>query len=254
MWVEDKDQNIWVGTQFNGIYKISTDVNGEFVFSNFVNDRNIKNSLANNSINTMIVDSSGNIWIGTNGSGLEKINENLQKFGLLVYNHDKKNTLTNPKVTTIVEDYDGSILIGTNGGGINIFDPNLESVKPLILPNKNKSLNYISKLFVNKNDELLIAPYRGGLYKLTKNKKELKKLEVGKYSKVLNSINVLAMIEDEEDNLWLGLNDSGIIKINYKKINLLDTQKIHLTRIVWFQVIYGLFISIVKKIFGLVQH
>ena len=65
---EDKNKNIWVGTDGGGLNKLEVS-NGNFTrFKHLIGD---KTSLANNIIRAIIADDSGQIWIAT-FNGLEK--------------------------------------------------------------------------------------------------------------------------------------------------------------------------------------
>jgi diguanylate cyclase (GGDEF)-like protein len=59
------------------------------------------------------VDRNDNLWIGTDGGGLDRLTE-----GQLT-SFTTKNGLTNDYVWAIREDHEGSLWIGTNGGGLN---------------------------------------------------------------------------------------------------------------------------------------
>ncbi len=216
-WVEDKFGNIWVATQSKGLFKIATDEDNKLQVTNYIHDRLDPNSISDNFIASLMADSSGNVWIGTGGGGLNKINEKKQKFGMLTYNPDTNNALSSPKVSAIVEDVDGTILIGTKGGGINRFHPDNGIIERLTLPAKGRKFNSITSLLVDSQGNLLISPSNGGLFKLGKSKTKLEKVSAGKYSNILNQVDIKDMLEDIEGNLWLALNDSGVIKINFEK-------------------------------------
>lgn len=88
--------------------------------------------ISNDYVNVAIEDSKGNIWSGTWGTGIERIN------------HDGKNhesgelySLSNDVVTAICEDCTGRIWAGTKNGGINIFTYDSLSRKYSIKSYKN---------------------------------------------------------------------------------------------------------------------
>jgi ligand-binding sensor domain-containing protein/AraC-like DNA-binding protein len=108
----DHAGNVWAGTVNGGIYR-------------FLNDTFVPVANVNVRVNTLAEDSNKNLWIGTFGSGLCRLDP--EKGNLEVFN--KTNGLSNNIVTCIHEDSSGILWIGTlNGlnrfqaGNISILD------------------------------------------------------------------------------------------------------------------------------------
>ncbi len=83
--------------------------------------------LAQNSIEAILQDSRGFIWIGTQ-DGLSRFDG----YTFTTYKHDPDNpaSLSHNYVRDIFEDRDGFLWIATNGGGVNRFDPHTETFTP----------------------------------------------------------------------------------------------------------------------------
>ncbi len=69
---KDKEGNLWVGTNANGLYFCRPD-------GTIINIYNIQSGLPNNRIQAIIEDKSGNIWISSNG-GISRFDHKTQKF------------------------------------------------------------------------------------------------------------------------------------------------------------------------------
>ena len=80
--------------------------------------------LAQNSVETILQDKQGFIWIGTS-SGLSRYDG----YHFKTYQHDpdNANSLSANWVRDLIEGQDGMIWIATEGGGVNKFDPRTET-------------------------------------------------------------------------------------------------------------------------------
>jgi ligand-binding sensor domain-containing protein len=67
-------------------------------------------------------DKSGFLWIGTNGSGINKFNTKEESFIHYSNNPEDPNSLSHNIVRVFYEDESGILWIGTDGGGLNKFD------------------------------------------------------------------------------------------------------------------------------------
>ena len=73
---EDSKKRIWLGTKGDGIYLLtpkSSLPNLSYSIQHFYHENNNPHSLSNNNIYDITEDSEGNIWIGTYGGGLNKL-------------------------------------------------------------------------------------------------------------------------------------------------------------------------------------
>ena len=113
--VEDKEGSLWMAS--NGL--LSYDPNTE-KFQRFLKEDNT-NSLSHNSVTRIFIDSSGLLWIGTQG-GLNSYNTKTRKFTQYVHSFDESTRISHNYVTSIAESKPGTIWVGTYGGGLNRLD------------------------------------------------------------------------------------------------------------------------------------
>ncbi|OJJ18015.1 hypothetical protein BKI52_29635 [marine bacterium AO1-C] len=96
------------------------------VFAQEINFSNITSAqgLAHNTVNCIIQDRQGFLWIGTE-NGLNRYDG----YEFKVYRNDlnNKHSLSNNYVITLHEDHLGYLWVGTFGGGLNRFDPKTET-------------------------------------------------------------------------------------------------------------------------------
>ncbi|WP_231463565.1 two-component regulator propeller domain-containing protein [Pedobacter sp. Leaf132] len=118
---EDSDGHIWAGTFNDGIIRFRLDRND---VSQYKNDpKNIK-SLSHNTINGVLQDSKKNIWISTDGGGLNLYNPKENNFTRIT----SKDGLPSNFLFRIIEDEYKKLWIGSTRGLIN-YNPVDKSVK-----------------------------------------------------------------------------------------------------------------------------
>jgi ligand-binding sensor domain-containing protein len=93
----------------------------------FRNDPSDINSLSDNFITSIIEDSQGNLWVGTN-RGLNLFNPKTELFIHFRHQTDDTNSLSDDFVRSIAEDSRGNIWIGTRNGGLNQYNPKNQTV------------------------------------------------------------------------------------------------------------------------------
>jgi PAS domain S-box-containing protein len=102
---EDQNHDIWVGT-YQGLCRF------EQTDNTFIRFDSIE-SLSNSTIYTILQDSAGIIWLGTDNAGLIRF-EPQNKFRTRVYK--KENGLPDNVIYGILEDYDGNLWMSSNKG------------------------------------------------------------------------------------------------------------------------------------------
>jgi signal transduction histidine kinase/ligand-binding sensor domain-containing protein/DNA-binding response OmpR family regulator len=120
---EDENHRLWIGCN-GGLYVYDQKTKGLIRFDSEQDDNR---KLTATSINKIIKDHSGNLWIGT-FDGLNKIAlnpDNLEIDTIIHYlkNPMDKNSVSDNRIVTLYEDIKGDLWIGTYGGGLNKFMP-----------------------------------------------------------------------------------------------------------------------------------
>lgn len=115
--LQDRAGFLWFGTMYGLVrHDGSTFVTYRYHPGN-------PNSLSNDDIVSLLEDTKENLWIGTFGGGLNKIDRATGK--MVRYTHDPRDpaSITNGIVWSICEDHAGKIWMATNGGGLEMLDP-----------------------------------------------------------------------------------------------------------------------------------
>ncbi|AZQ63992.1 hybrid sensor histidine kinase/response regulator [Flammeovirga pectinis] len=137
--LSDDKNTIWAGNE-NGLYQLKKNaLTGDLDEIGHQNSYN-NDYIGSNIINTLYKDNLGVIWIGTNGSGINKYNPRRKKFTHFKQGENPLD-LTYNKIRSTFQDNLGRIWIGTEGGGLNVFDN--KKVRSLNVAKNKKAQNIV---------------------------------------------------------------------------------------------------------------
>ena len=108
---KDKEGNVWVGTDGEGLCRI-VEQNNEITFKTYRNDQDKLNTISNNSILTIYQDKNEFLWVGTFGGGLNKFDLKTEKFTY----YTEKSGLSNNVVYGVLEGENDDLWLSTNKG------------------------------------------------------------------------------------------------------------------------------------------
>lgn len=147
-------------------------------------------------------DSRGNIWVGTYGQGLIKLD---QKEGTIIsYTYDPQDpgSISSNLINTILHEQNGQIWIGTIGGGLSLYDPDVDAFVNFInQPEIPTSIsdNNITSLKVNSDGTLWIGTYAG----LNVYDPDTKNFTSYTIKDGLASDTILGIVIDDEGIVWV---------------------------------------------------
>ncbi len=233
--LEDKDGNIWFGTDGGGVSKydgksfthytdkeglsnnsvlsILEDKNGNLWFGTsgggvskydgkYFTHYTDKEGLSNNTVWSILEDKSGNLWFGTDNGGVNKYD------GKSFAQYTDKQGLSNNTVYSMLEDKRGNIWFGTNGGGVSKY--NGKSFTHFT-SKEGLSNNTVWSMLEDKGGNIWFGTYGGGVSKYNG-----KSFTNYTYKEGLNNNTVLSIIEDKGGNIWLGTSGGGVSKYDGK--------------------------------------
>ncbi len=194
---EDKELNLWLGTDKGGLYKYLIKEKRFVVYD-------IRDGLSSNIISAIIQDSKGNIWIGTLG-GITKITgKNLKVYSA-------KNGCQSNAISSLTEDAEGNILIGTFDNGMSIYKGdviNFSKPEYFLNPQIWSILqDYENKIWFGTNAGITI-------YNPSKLSDKSFTTFDGKTQNIPQKIRFLK--EDKNHDVWIGTDDQGIEFYNRK--------------------------------------
>ncbi|WP_274971664.1 ligand-binding sensor domain-containing protein, partial [Zunongwangia profunda] len=170
---------------------------------------NVENGLSSNSINDIVQDSLGFIWIATedglnryDGSEFLKFRENTGS--------DQYQIANNSAQRLAFKDPE-ELLIGTDKG-LNVYNTRTGQMK---LINQKDGLlnNSISSISLTSSGTIIVGTYRGGIQLFDKHYK-LQKKHIDYRS--MTSTEISSSLLQQDSILWVGTFNSGLNKIDFK--------------------------------------
>ncbi len=200
----DSDNNIWLGTDGNGIYKF----NGQ----NFTVFDTTNSEIPDNIIYDMEFDKEGNLWIST-ASGIAVYKDNSWQ----IYNSGNSNLPKNDFVMCIKIDKNNIKWFGTKQNGLYKFDN--KNWKRFDLSNSIIT-NYIYDIAVDKKNNIYLGGYDKGLCFYDRNNwHSYKKIPIQNNELDLNSKSIHLIYFDKGENLYVRLFCTTPWLIKYNGMN-----------------------------------
>ncbi|NQZ05800.1 MAG: response regulator [Algicola sp.] len=121
--LEDKTAKIWVATH-NGLNRFDPKTQQFRRFSHLPGNSTpgSPQGLSHNNVRSLIEDSSGTLWAGTSGGGLNRYNAKQQSFVHFTHQTTNPNSLSDNYIRAIAEDNQGALWIGTQHKGASKLD------------------------------------------------------------------------------------------------------------------------------------
>lgn len=192
---KDEKGNMWLGTS-TGVNYVNP--RGEPIKLLKNNPAN-KQSISHNRIGAIALASNENVWIGTDGGGLDLLNPENGQFTHYTSSKGNPEGLSNNYVISLLEDSKGRVWAGTYQGGLNLLNPRTATSKKY-LPNYD-----IRVIFEDKNKQIWIGTNRAGLFKYNEKKNTFD------YINFLGKIDIRDIKQGHNNDLWLATFGDGII-------------------------------------------
>ncbi|MGK7393727.1 MAG: hybrid sensor histidine kinase/response regulator transcription factor [Candidatus Cyclobacteriaceae bacterium M3_2C_046] len=178
---------------------------------------NTSNGLSQNTVNCIMQDSQGFIWIGTN-DGLNRYDG--YEFITYQHNFQDSTTLSDSKVYTIMEDKAGNLWVGTRCG-LNIYHRDRDLfIRYHNNPHDPNSISndFVRNIYMDTQGNIWICTLGGGLNKYAGDdifKAWFKRFDLTAEQQELSGnvlSNVTSIVQDQQNNYWLGSHWAGLIQ------------------------------------------
>ena len=206
---QDSKGFIWFGTP-NGLFRYDG-----YDFKVFRFEIDSEYGISSNTITTIFEDDDGFLWIG-NDYEMNIYDRKMDRFYGHAIRNFSSNVINNERIRKFSQHIDGTILISTNNGVYTVkktpeFPSEINFASHLSSIGRNKFISTALKL---NNNDILFARAKGASVLKASNTIDTSTTDIDtQFQKVLtlNKISILTMIEDEENNVWIGAKD-GLYK------------------------------------------
>ena len=168
------------------------------------------------SVRSILQDSRGNVWLGSNDEGLQKVCADGETFLYTI-----ENGLPNNSVRTLCEDAHGNIWVGT-ASGVIYLKPDGKLINPQFDAGTTSNGVIASHLFCDSAGRIwLTTSNENGLF--------ICKEDVFKPIPAFDKLShyfATAIFQDSESVFWFGLGDKGIAKMSNGLVKILKTNTI----------------------------
>lgn len=189
----DPKGRVWVGTQ-----------KGVVCFDNQKITKYATTKLKNISISAVLLDSKGNLWLGTNQQGILKCAQQQ------VMQYTTAQGLSDNAIRTIQEDKEGDIWVGTIAGSLNKF------TKKYFVHYKAKDglpENTILDILVDKQGVIWLATESAGIVKL-----KLGSFTFPNFNISNKGLKATAICGNNEGKVWIATENSGLLEVRETEV------------------------------------
>lgn len=220
--MEDDSASLWVGTAGGGLNKLRSDPRSPslYQYTHFRHHAARPYSLSNDAVTALYQDQSGNVWVGTDGGGLNLFDRRSGRFKHYRYDPHSANSISGNRINSITEDQYGQLWIGTNTG-LNKFDRFTEKFTQYRHDANNPhslSHNEVWAIYEDSYSQgrtLWIGTRAGGLNKFDrKNEQFIRYMREFDNPHSLNNPAILSIYQDRAGNLWFGTYGGGLNQFN----------------------------------------
>ncbi len=211
-FVEDGNGNLWIGTEGGGLNFFNRKT-GQF--KHYLHSPDKKNSISSNFIKSLAIDKKGKLWIGTIEAGLDYFDPSTSTFRNYRNDPSDFRSLSNNYIRSIFIDDNENIWIGTNGNGLNKFNATSKKFNRFPYDSGDNTIHgsNINSIIEDSSGHLIIGTNKG-----------LNVFNTETYQNTfINSIErgsplseIWSFYLDEENNLWIGTNENGLVYYNRK--------------------------------------
>ena len=226
IWREP-DGTLWLGILENGGLVHYDFARG--VLARFVHKPNDPTSMASNSIQSILRTRKGELWVATNGGGLNQLinpaatqgPQGLNSSGFIRYGtrEPSPRNLNSDKILALFEDRDGTLWASSDDQGLLARCPGCDSFEAFLDSDGRALPLTINAIFRTKNGTLLLGAQGQGLIVLNSETRKIRRFRAtdldglgGKSSTgtELSHDSVTSIFETSNGAIWLGTQGGGV--------------------------------------------
>lgn len=221
--IYDDGRYIWIGTAGGGLDRYDKKMEALKVYRFKSND---PSSLSSDFVTSIYRDRRGNMWIGTWGGGIHKLQLKDQEKGNFIgfqNNLEDSTSLINNFISSVTEGPYGNIWIATLGG-LDVYNPDTEKFAHIQLPENIKPIDEVGCLLYDNNGNLwagtehglyIFMPTKNGVVDQA-NPKVLYLTADPQNNSSLSGNYIISLFQDYQKNIWIGTYGNGFNRCEFK--------------------------------------
>lgn len=194
--VQDTLGFVWFGTP-DGLIRYDG-----YEIKLYKNNLKDKNSLGDNNIRGLAKDKAGNLWIATQGAGLDKYDVRTEQFTHFRHAAEDPASLSGNAVWSVFVDSKGMIWAGTWSDGLNRIDPSTNKV------NRIEERNYVPVLAIAEDKQGKIWFSSNGINLIDPQNLTLQNFPDSRIA------GIRALLPDSEGKIWVGTENNGLFQFD----------------------------------------
>ncbi len=199
MALEPVGNELWIGTYMRGIYVLNTKSGAIKHYTK--EDGN--SGLSSDDIFCIKKDKTGNIWIGTNGKGVDLYSANTGKFQPFISYLPESKPLISSYIRSIETDSLGNVWIGTLGNGLAVFNQASKYFKIYTPINTGLPLDDAQTLLPLNNGIVWVGTRGNGLCRIDYKNNNFTNLAE---TQGLANTMIYRILEDNGGKIWISTN------------------------------------------------
>lgn len=243
-FTEDEQGNIWMGSKWDGIIRLSPKRDGSFQIRNYVHKEEDPYSLSNNSVYCIYQDSKKRMWIATHGGGINLLQETANEKIRFLHNGNLLKGYSKDKFNKVrvIKEVNNALLVGTTEGLIT-FSCNFERPEDIKfydnvrIPDLASSLssNDVIYIYTDSHKNSYVLTFTGGINQIISDNLLTDHIQFKTYTKRNGLVSdlVLSMIEDQQRNLWV-ISENTLAKFDPENGTFEHYNEKHLQKEIYF--------------------
>ena len=216
----DSNDNLWIGTQGHGIYRLDLRQFDTHRIEQFaINKMESLDGfdISTKSVQSFYEDENKNIWVGTFGDGVYMISSQKQKFIRFQKLINKGSSFTSASFYGMCYDPDGNLWLGTDGSGIFKRTPAGDHDAYFTADGRKGSItdNSIQSALCDSQARLWFGTFSQGLFQFDRKSNTFTRYTYADTRAPRKGANdVRVIFEDSKKRVWAGTNRGGLCLVN----------------------------------------
>lgn len=206
---ELKNAQVWAGTD-DGIYVFDQEFNLKHKLKPELK------GVSQSAITSIFQDAEGNVWVGSNGSGMTIYNPESMMYRSFLPDDFDNFSISDGAITNIIQDRSGVVWIGTYNGGINIYDKYINQFR--LYQHREGGEQGLSEsrvfaIYENEEGDVWVGTDGGGLDyvdHIFDKEGNIVSTYYDKSKRAFQNQEVWSIISNEDGKLWVGTIGDGL--------------------------------------------